>query len=303
MNRFLVEVRNLSKDYNGHKAVDDISFFIKEGEVFALLGPNGAGKTTTLECLEGLIKPTKGEILIDNKSVSNNLNHIRKVMGVQLQSSALPKDMKVSEAIKLFTGYHNVGLPHNILERFKLTEHMNKCYGSLSVGQQRKVVLAIAIAHKPKLLILDEPTAGLDVVTRIELHKIIEELKKENTTILLASHDMAEVEKLSDRIGVLVNGKLVKVGSPLEVSASMNKGNKIMIKLNEEDIGIKDICCESIKYSGQVEEYHVFYSTDINNMLFTLVNHLKESNNIITDLKVDRPSLEDTFIKLTEQEV
>ncbi|MDU8975418.1 MAG: ATP-binding cassette domain-containing protein, partial [Clostridium perfringens] len=172
-------------------------------------------------------------------------------------------------------------------------------YGQLSVGQQRRVVLAIAVAHKPKLLILDEPTAGLDVVSRVELHKIIEELKNDDTSILLASHDMAEVEKLADKVVVLLKGEIVKEGTPEEISQSMNKLTKIAIRTEEPIDNYKNINV-NLKKLNESSNYYEVYSEDINKMLFELVNYVNKNNNKIIDLKVERPNLEETFIKLTK---
>ena len=295
----IVEVKGLEKKYNNFTAVKNISFSIKKGEILALLGPNGAGKTTTLECLEGILYITEGEILVDGLNIKTNQSKIRKIMGIQLQSSSLPPTMTVEECLDLFCSYHNVNPSEELFKRFQLEELKKKCYGQLSVGQQRRVVLAIAVAHKPKLLILDEPTAGLDVVSRVELHKIIEELKNDDTSILLASHDMAEVEKLADKVVVLLKGEIVKEGTPEEISQSMNKLTKIAIRTEEPIDNYKNINV-NLKKLNESSNYYEVYSEDINKMLFELVNYVNKNNNKIIDLKVERPNLEETFIKLTK---
>ena len=220
-------------------------------------------------------------------------------MGVQLQSSSLPPTMTVEECLNLFCSYHNVKPSEDLLKRFQLEELKKKCYGQLSVGQQRRLVLAIAVAHKPKLLILDEPTAGLDVVSRVELHKIIEELKNDDTSILLASHDMAEVEKLADKVVVLLNGEIAKEGTPEEISQSMSKLTKIVIRTEEPIDNYKNINV-NLEKLNESSNYYEVYSEDINKMLFELVNYVNKNNNKIIDLKVERPNLEETFIKLTK---
>lgn len=299
MKENIVEINGLKKKYNNFTAVNNISFSIKKGEILALLGPNGAGKTTTLECLEGILEPTEGEILVNELNIKTKQSKIRKVMGVQLQSSSLPSTMTVEECISLFCSYYNINPQQDLLKRFQLEHLKKKCYGQLSVGQQRRLVLAIAIAHKPKILILDEPTAGLDVVSRIELHKIIQELRDDDTSILLASHDMAEVEKLADKVVVLLNGEIVKEGSPEEISQSMSKLTKISIK-TEEPIDNYEEISESIEKIKENDNYYEFYAQDINEMLYKLVNNVNKNNNKIIDLKVERPNLEETFIELTK---
>ena len=280
-------------------AVKNISFSIKKGEIVALLGPNGAGKTTTLECLEGILDATEGEILIDGLNIKTSQSKIRKIMGVQLQSSSLPPTMTVEECLDLFCSYNNVKPSKELLKRFQLEELKKKYYGQLSVGQQRRVVLAIAVAHKPKLLILDEPTAGLDIVSRVELHKIIEELKNDDTSILLASHDMAEIEKLADKVVVLLKGEIAKEGTPEEISHSMSKLTKIAIRTKEPIANYENINFNLEKLNESSNWYEI-YSEDINKMLFNLVNYVNKNNNKIIDLKVERPNLEETFIKLTK---
>ena len=217
---FVVEVKDLKKTYGDTIAVDGISFNIKKGEIFGLLGPNGAGKTTTLECIEGLRRPDSGSFSLMGLSPGHDHINMRNMIGVQLQVSGLPGTMRVNEAINFFCAYHGVEPRNDLLERLGLVEKINTQYQFLSTGQQRRLALALALAHEPPVLILDEPTAGLDVGSRVELHKIMEELKSSGTTILLATHDMAEAEKMSNRVAILLNGRIVAAGTPKEITAT-----------------------------------------------------------------------------------
>lgn len=173
-----VEVEGLVKQYGSAKAVDGVGFTISRGEIFALLGQNGAGKTTTLECLEGLREADEGRIMIAGFNPVKDFSKIRKIIGVQLQASSLPDIVTVEEAMKLFCLYLEVETRWDLLKQFDLQDKYKMQFGRLSTGQQRKLMLAVALAHHPQLLILDEPTAGLDVQSRVELHRIMRQEKE-----------------------------------------------------------------------------------------------------------------------------
>ncbi|MGB9552996.1 MAG: ABC transporter ATP-binding protein [bacterium] len=220
MEKFVITIHDLTKSYGQVLAVDHISFEVREGEIFGLLGPNGAGKTTTLECLEGLRLPDSGEMRIMGVDPLRNPGSLRDLIGVQLQSSGLPPNMTVGEAMRFFCAYHGRAPRFDLLERLGLEDKVDAPYCTLSYGLQRRLALSLAIAHQPPVVILDEPTAGLDVPSRVELHQIMEELRKEGVTILLATHDMSEAEKMADRVAILLKGKIVVVSTPLELTAT-----------------------------------------------------------------------------------
>lgn len=214
MENQILKVENLRKKYGHMVAVDDISFEVKAGEVFGLLGPNGAGKTTTLECIEGLRRPNSGTISVAGLDPLRDGKELRRVLGVQLQTSALPENMLVGEAVSLVSAWLGMDYRQDLVERFGLESFIKKEYGTLSTGQKRRVQLALSLVGNPKILILDEPTAGVDVQGRAELHKAIRELREMGVTILLATHDMAEAESLCDRLAILLRGKIVTLGTP-----------------------------------------------------------------------------------------
>ncbi len=207
MRDVMVGVHGFRKCYGTAVAVKGIDFEVRQGEIFALLGPNGSGKTSTLESLEGLRQPDGGTLRVGGVDPTRQQRKLRNVIGVQLQTSSLPPAMTADEAMKFFCAYHGVAPREDLIERLGLSEKRGTQYGQLSVGQQRRLALAIAVAHGPKVLFLDEPTAGLDVQSRAELHALVAELRQEGTTILLATHDMAEAEKLADRAAILLRRK------------------------------------------------------------------------------------------------
>ncbi|UCG24912.1 MAG: ABC transporter ATP-binding protein, partial [Chloroflexota bacterium] len=190
----VIVVNDFRKVYGDFVAVDGITFDVQQGEIFGLLGPNGAGKTSTLESLEGLRAPDGGSLVVAGVDPAKEPRKLRNVIGVQLQSSGLPETITPNEAMKFFGAYHDVPPRYELLERLGLGEKRNAQFHQLSTGQQRRLALALAVAHEPQVLFLDEPTAGLDVASRVELHDLIRERQAQGATIILATHDMAEAE-------------------------------------------------------------------------------------------------------------
>ena len=186
-----VEVTDFRKQYGDFVAVGGISFNVQSGQIFGLLGPNGAGKTTTLEGLEGLRPPTGGTLRVAGIDPVKEPRKLRGVIGVQLQAAGLPETITPAEAMKIFCAYHRIAPRNDLLNRLGLTDKADTQYMQMSGGQQRRLELALAIAHNPQVLFLDEPTAGLDVPSRAELHQLILESRAAGTTIILATHDMA----------------------------------------------------------------------------------------------------------------
>jgi ABC-2 type transport system ATP-binding protein len=293
----IVQVEEFTKFYGSNKVIDNISFDIYPGEIFALLGPNGAGKTTTLECIEGIRKANGGKLLISGLNPDKDFKKMRKILGVQLQSSALPDIITVEEAMKMFCLYLGSEIRYDLLERFDLKSKYKTEFCKLSAGQQRKLILAIALAHHPELLILDEPTAGLDVHTRVELHEIMREERAKGTAILLASHDMSEVEELADRVAILLKGKIVAAGTPNEIITSGDSKVRIHVKTQQDSLS--DLQLEQIQIMKDTEGYRVFDTEDIEGTISQILSHIKSKGDKLMDLRVERPSLEDRFINIT----
>jgi len=216
----VIIVSDFRKVYGDLVAVDSISFEVQRGEIFGLLGPNGAGKTSTLETLEGLRSSDGGVLQVMGVDPTRESRKLHNLIGVQLQTSGLPDSMRVDEAMKFFSAYHRVAPNYHLLERLGLSEKMSEQYHTLSTGLQRRLALAVALAHNPPVVLLDEPTAGLDVASRNELHNLMRELQTAGTTIILATHDMAEAEKMADRVAILLRGRIAATGTPRELTAT-----------------------------------------------------------------------------------
>lgn len=295
----VVAVRNFSKVYGDFVAVDGISFQVRKGEIFGLLGPNGAGKTSTLETLEGLRSPDAGELRVAGVDPNREARKLRSVIGVQLQSSGMPDSIRVDEAMRLFCAYHGVEPRYDLLDRLGLSGKSHTLFHQLSTGQQRRLSLALAIAHQPKVLFLDEPTAGLDVASRVELHAIMRELQAEGTAIILATHDMAEAEEMADRIAILLSGKIVATGTPLEITAKGAGYTKISVNTSDGCLSKNGMHFPAVSQKTEKENYVIFFSTDIGATVGAIIDYVKVQDDTLIDLRVERPSLEDRFLELT----
>ena len=213
---YSIETSQLTKKFKEKVAVDGINLQIKKGELFALLGTNGAGKTTTIKMLSGLILPTSGDIEIENMDMKKDIFKIKEILNVSPQETAIAPNLTVKENLEFMAGVYQISNKEKkideLIKQFKLEEILNKRTKTLSGGWQRRLSIAISLINNPKILFLDEPTLGLDVIARKELWKVINELKGK-ITIILTTHYMEEAESLSDRIGIMANGKLVDVGT------------------------------------------------------------------------------------------
>jgi ABC-2 type transport system ATP-binding protein len=299
MKNSVIEAKDLRKTYGNFVAVNGISFDVKQGEIFGLLGPNGAGKTSTLECLEGLRAPDSGSLQVAGLDPVSESRKLRNLIGVQLQSAGLPESITPDEAMKFFCAYHNVAPRFDLLERLGLTEKRKTQFYELSAGQQRRLVLSLAVAHNPQVLFLDEPTAGLDVATRVELHGMMRELQAGGTTIILATHDMAEAEQMSDRVAILLQGKLVNIGTPMEITATGAGLTKISVRTQASSLSASGITFPAVSQHMTKDEYNIYFSTDIGPTVSAIIAHIDAHGDTLIDLRVERPSLEDRFLEIT----
>ncbi len=226
-------VTELSHRYGAVQAVDGISFEIASGEVFGLLGPNGAGKTTAIECLLGLVRPDAGTIHICGIDARADAQEARAKSGAVLQATGLPDKITPREALDVFGAFYPAPLKTDaLLDRFGLREKQDAAYDTLSGGQKQRLALALAFVGDPQLLMLDEPTAGLDVQMRRELHDHIREMKAAGRAVLLATHDMDEAAQLCDRIAVITGGRIVSTGAPADlIAVSGDPLEEVILKL------------------------------------------------------------------------
>ncbi|MCI6652407.1 MAG: ABC transporter ATP-binding protein [Ruminococcus sp.] len=240
---YAIETKDLCKSYKSLKAVNKLNLKVNEGELFSLLGVNGAGKTTTIKILCGLTKESGGEAFICGKSIDTNRDEIKRIINVSPQETAVAPNLTVRENLELIAGIYGytgdslVKRVEEVTEQFSLEEVMSQRAKTLSGGWQRRLSIAMAIISEPKVLFLDEPTLGLDVLARRELWRVIKDLKG-SVTIVLTTHYMEEAQELSDRIGIMAKGKLLTVDTPQNLMEKTSSQNieEAFVKIAEGDV-------------------------------------------------------------------
>ena len=215
MQKTIISVKNLKKNYGSFEAVKGISFDVYEGEIFGLLGPNGAGKSTTLEIIETLRQKTSGEVIVDGMNLDAEPDNIKKIIGVQLQSSGFYPGLRLVELINLFGGLYNRQVePMELLRLVNLEDKAKNKYKELSGGQKQRFSIATTLINKPKIVFLDEPTTGLDPQARRNLWQLIKDIQSKGATVIITTHYMDGAEQLCDRIAILDEGKIIALASP-----------------------------------------------------------------------------------------
>jgi ABC-2 type transport system ATP-binding protein len=217
----ILRVRDLTVAYGARTAVDAVSLDIRRGEIFGLLGPNGAGKTSTLSAIEGLVKPQSGTIMLDGIDSRSHPTLARARMGVSLQATSFQSELKIRQIVRLYAGLYGVELSEEEiaagLRAIGLEDEANKPFKQLSGGQQQRLALYIAVVHDPALLLLDEPTAGLDPQSRRQLWSRIEHIRQEGGSILLTTHSMEEAQAVCDRVAIIDHGTVLTTETPRDL--------------------------------------------------------------------------------------
>ena len=296
----IIEVHNLTKRYGEVQALRGVSFEVQEGEVFGLLGPNGAGKTSTVEILEGLRPADSGIVTVCGLDPQTPGNTFKQEIGAVLQATALPDKLRVGEAVSMFASFYKRRRdPAALLKRFGLEEKRNTFYSQLSGGQKQRLALAMSLVNEPRVLFLDEPTAGLDPQVRREIYTIIEELKKERKTILLTTHYIEEAEKLCDRVAIVDQGRVIAQGTPRELKQRSAGTTRIELRLArpEPDAALKQL--EGVADCHASNGAYVVHSTRVPQTIVSLVKYLEAHGNELSSLDIASPSLEDVFLELT----
>lgn len=215
MQHTIISVKNLKKTYGSFEAVKGISFDVYEGEIFGLLGPNGAGKSTSLEIIETLREKTSGEVVVNGLDLDKSADDIKKIIGVQLQTSGYYPGLNLVELIQLFSGLYNRDTdPKALLKLVNLEEKAKNKYKELSGGQKQRFSIATTLINEPKIIFLDEPTTGLDPQARRNLWELIKDIRAKGTTVIITTHYMDEAEQLCDRIAIMNEGKIIALASP-----------------------------------------------------------------------------------------
>jgi ABC-2 type transport system ATP-binding protein len=296
--------RQLYKQYPGKPPVDAVNgldLAIETGECFGLLGPNGAGKTTTIEILEGLLDATSGEIEILGMKWGQSADNIRQVLGISLQETKLSEKLTVLETLTLFRSFYRQGTePRKVLERVSLEEKMDARVGKLSGGQKQRLAVACSLIGDPKLLFMDEPTTGLDPQSRRQLWDIIRQFKDTGRTVLITTHYMDEAERLCDRVAVVDHGKVIALGSPRDLIASLGGNHIITFSLSQDGgtpLNLKDL--SAVQSVRKEDEVYSLAVTESHIALPALLDRLRQLNVELADLSTRHASLEDVFVTLT----
>jgi len=242
---YILEVKGLNVWYGALQAVRDVSFNVLPGEIFGLLGPNGAGKTSTLSAVEGLLTPQSGKVVVAGYDTHEKPLHARAAIGVQLQATSFQPELTVIEILQLYAGIYGIAMDRErvmqILQNIKLEESAGKRFGQLSGGQQQRVSLAIATLHEPGLVLLDEPTTGLDPQSRRQLWERMEAMREKDHAVLLTTHSMEEAEAVCDRIAIMDHGRLIAIDTPQSLISNNRANPEVISASRRGKITLEDV--------------------------------------------------------------
>lgn len=304
----VLEVNHLRKSFDKVCAVEDISFSVEEGEIFTIIGPNGAGKTTTLEMIEGLIKPDQGHIAFNQLNWDKNENEIKMKIGVQPQSSALFDLLTPEENLDLFASFYVNSRPaEEILNMINLVDHRKKIVKLLSGGQRQRLAIGLAMISDPEIIFLDEPTTGLDPQARRNIWDIILKLKEMGKTTILTTHYMEEAEKLSDRVCIVDQGKIVILDTPSVLIEQLTKEREVRLSFVDgngaaeaaEQFAIDQ---PSVVRTQREDMDLKLWTENPEETLYVLFGFTRERNYRVEQVSIREMSLEDVFIAFTGKE-
>jgi len=295
-------IHNLSKEYDGTLAVNDISFTIAPGEIFGLLGPNGAGKSTTINMIGGVTHIGSGTIKIFGHDNRRDYRNTRRMVGVMHQEIVIDNFFTIDQALRFHAGYY--GVPddaewrQNLIERLGLKPHLHKVMIKLSGGLKRRFMIAKALIHKPKLLILDEPTAGVDVELRHTLWDFVREINRQGTTILLTTHYLEEAEQMCDRIAIMHHGKLIALQSTAALLKELGT-RSILIYLERPISQVpENLCCQGAELDDEGTTLQLTLSAS--QATCELLKNLCDLGLPIADIETQKAGLEDIFLQITQ---
>ena len=299
----VVTVANIHKRYGRTVAVDDVSFEVRQGEIFGLIGPNGAGKTTTMECVEGLRSPDRGSISVLGMNPVRDTYRLQQRVGVQLQEAQLQKRIKVWEAIDLWASLYDQPVDGSrLLDQLGLQEKRNAWFMTLSGGQKQRLFIALALIHDPELVFLDELTTGLDPQARRAIWELVRGIRERGKTVFLTTHLMEEAERLCDRVAVIDHGRIVDVGTPQELVRRHCPERAVIVATSDPSAEARfrtiphvDAVARtngSVSVSGRQPE-----------LVGDVIRCIAEHRLTVSDFRTETPTLEDVFLRLTGHSV
>jgi len=304
---YSIEVRDLTKKFNGFTAVDKISLVVKSGELFGLLGPNGAGKTTTIRMLTGIFKPTSGTALIGEYDIQKNPLEAKQLMGIVPEMANAYVDLSALRNLLLMGELYGIRKKERVkraeylLKLFGLYEKRNNKVKTFSKGMKQRLIVAMGLMNEPRLLFLDEPTAGLDVGSVRLIRKLIKEFNSKGITIILTTHNIEEANQLCDRVAIMNHGRIVAIDSPEKLKSTFQSTASIEVafdkKVKAEELLFGDVVTETKKVGDKIR----LYSKRTGEVIPMLVEYANSSGSKIISLNTLAPNLEDVFVKLTKE--
>lgn len=307
MSGYIIETRDITREFDGFKAVDGLNLQIKKGEVFGFLGPNGAGKTTSIKMMVGLLKPTSGQVLINGQDMKK---FDKASIGICPQELVLWDNLTCAESLKLMGDMYEVpkdvlkGRIQQLLDDLILTDKANTVVSNLSGGMKRRLNLALALVHQPEIVMLDEPSEGLDPQSRRVLWEYIRSLRDdEGKTVILTTHLMDEADKLSDRVAIIDHGKLLRLDTPNNLKKEIGEGDVVEITLSNPKMNQNVIRklqgMENILSVMEVEGIINLRALDAVGKLPKIMEYIEKTGERMADLSLRQNTLEDVFIDLT----
>ncbi len=302
-----IEVKDLHKSFGELKAVQGVTFEVRQGEIFSLLGPNGAGKTTTISMLSCLLRPDQGDALILGHSIRGDQMGVKSVLGVVPQEIALYEDMSARENLTFWGkmyGLRGAALKtrvNEVLEIIGLADRAKEFIKKYSGGMKRRVNIGIALLHKPKIIFMDEPTVGIDPQSRRSILDSVLELKRDGTTVLYTTHYMEEAQELSDYIAIMDNGKLMATGTHAELVKIVGETDRITVTINAESARVMEAwkAVNGVKQVSAEDGTLTILADDSNRVLPRLFETAANNSVRITSVDVQEPNLETVFLHLT----
>ncbi|CAN5189078.1 ABC transporter ATP-binding protein [soil metagenome] len=293
----VIEVSGLRKSYGPVVAVDEVSFTVRQGEIFGIVGPNGAGKTTTVESVAGLRRPDCGHVRVLGLDPQRDGRQLRQRVGVQLQQATLPERLKVREALDLFASFYERPVDwQRLMEQWGLADKRNAAFASLSGGQRQRLFIALAMVGEPEVVILDELTSGLDPQARRTTWELVRSVRDAGTTVVLVTHFMEEAERLCDRVAIIDAGRIVEQGSPKELVAALALQSRIRFSANGSELAFLDGVPGVTRVALEGDEVVVHGRGPI---MARVASALADHEIHPLDLRSEQASLEDVFLAHT----
>jgi ABC-2 type transport system ATP-binding protein len=295
----VISVSGIRKTYGSTVAVSEVSFEVREGEIFGLIGPNGAGKTTTMECVEGVRRPDRGTISILGLDPFRDVYRLQNRIGVQLQQAQLQKRIKVWEAVDLWASLYPKAVDGDrLLEQLGLSNKRNAWFMTLSGGQKQRLFIALALINDPEVVFLDELTTGLDPQSRRAIWDLVRGIRDRGKTVFMTTHLMEEAERLCDRVAIIEHGKIIDMGSPAELVARHCPARTVVLAT---DNARAEECLRQMSSVDLVTRQDLRFTVQGRGEDFVteVIQCLSENRIRITDFRTELPNLEDVFLKLT----